>query len=100
MDYKKSYKLQELMRKFKFIAPIAMVEFHQKLKMPSNIGKYNGLTDPEDHYNVFLASVEHHQLLRFGSKVQATLHSDEALEEVIVRYNMENLQISGTTVDL
>ncbi|KAL8252232.1 hypothetical protein R6Q59_035925 [Mikania micrantha] len=40
----------------KFIAPIAMAEFHKKLKMPKNVGKYDGLTDPKDHSNMFVSA--------------------------------------------
>ncbi|KAD7479541.1 hypothetical protein R6Q59_000225 [Mikania micrantha] len=56
LDYSRPYKPSELVMKSKFIAPIALVEFHHKLKMRTNVEKYDGLTDPEDHYNVFVSA--------------------------------------------
>ncbi|KAL8228394.1 hypothetical protein R6Q57_015978 [Mikania cordata] len=56
IDYNQPYKPPELAMKSKFVALIALAEFHRKLKMPTNVGKYDGLTDPEDHYNVFMSA--------------------------------------------
>ncbi|KAL8196779.1 hypothetical protein R6Q57_024481 [Mikania cordata] len=56
LDYNRPYKPPELLTKSKFIAPVALAEFHRKLKMPTNVRKYDGLSDTEDHYNVFVSA--------------------------------------------
>jgi hypothetical protein len=58
VDYSKSYRPSTAHSKSKFISQIAEFTFPPKLKMPSNIEKYDGLSDPDDHLNIFIGVAE------------------------------------------
>ncbi|KAD0423211.1 hypothetical protein E3N88_44289 [Mikania micrantha] len=103
LDYSRPYKPPELLMKSKFIAPIALAEFQRKLKMPTNVGKYDGLSDPEDHYNVFVSAggVEQWTMPAWCHMfVQTLLGAARIWFDSLpagIRYNLESLQINGTT---
>ncbi|XP_022028469.1 uncharacterized protein LOC110929617 [Helianthus annuus] len=51
-DYTLSYRPEDMAENSKFIREIAYAAI-DKTKLPHNVGKYNGLTDPDDHLQVF-----------------------------------------------
>ncbi|XP_022041647.1 uncharacterized protein LOC110944244 [Helianthus annuus] len=51
-DYTFSYRPDDMAENSKFIKEIATAAI-DKTKLPHNMGKYNGLTDPDDHLQVF-----------------------------------------------
>ncbi|MFS7939856.1 hypothetical protein Hanom_Chr05g00456881 [Helianthus anomalus] len=51
-DYTLSYRPDDMAENSKFISEIAAAAI-DKTKLPHNVGKYNGLTDPDDHLQVF-----------------------------------------------
>ncbi|XP_021975405.1 uncharacterized protein LOC110870533 [Helianthus annuus] len=51
-DYTLSYRPDDMAEDLKFIREIATAAI-DKTKLPHNVGKYNGLTDPDDHLQVF-----------------------------------------------
>ncbi|XP_035838438.1 uncharacterized protein LOC118486256 [Helianthus annuus] len=51
-DYTLSYRPDDMAEDSKFIREIATAAI-DKTKLPHNVGKYNGLTDPDDHLQVF-----------------------------------------------
>ncbi|XP_022004349.1 uncharacterized protein LOC110901896 [Helianthus annuus] len=51
-DYTLSYRPYDMAKNSKFIKEIATAAI-DKTKLPHNVGKYNGLTDPDDHLQVF-----------------------------------------------
>ncbi|XP_035845188.1 uncharacterized protein LOC118491476 [Helianthus annuus] len=51
-DYTLSYRPEDMAENSKFIPEIACAAI-DKTKLPHNVGKYNGLTDPDDHLQVF-----------------------------------------------
>ncbi|XP_022040767.1 uncharacterized protein LOC110943325 [Helianthus annuus] len=51
-DYTLSYRPDDMAENSKFIKEIATTAI-DKTKLPHNVGKYNGLTDPDDHLQVF-----------------------------------------------
>ncbi|XP_021990855.1 uncharacterized protein LOC110887584 [Helianthus annuus] len=51
-DYTLSYRPDDMAENSKFIKEIATAAI-DKTKLPHNVGKYNGLTDPDDHLQVF-----------------------------------------------
>ncbi|KAJ0547473.1 putative retrotransposon gag domain-containing protein [Helianthus annuus] len=51
-DYTLSYRPNDMAENSKFIKAIATAAI-DKTKLPHNVGKYNGLTDPDDHLQVF-----------------------------------------------
>ncbi|KAJ0942374.1 putative retrotransposon gag domain-containing protein [Helianthus annuus] len=54
-DFTLSYRLEGVAEKSKFIKEIAMVPL-EKTKLTHNVGKYNGLTDPDDHLQIFTSA--------------------------------------------
>ncbi|KAI3797126.1 hypothetical protein L1987_32378 [Smallanthus sonchifolius] len=57
-DYSKPYRPSTARSRSKFINKIAEFTFPPKLKMPSNVGKYDGLGDPDDHLAIFIGAAE------------------------------------------
>ncbi|MFS8031224.1 hypothetical protein Hanom_Chr17g01543301 [Helianthus anomalus] len=51
-DYTLSYRPDDMAENSKIIKEIAYAAI-DKTKLPHNVGKYNGLTDPDDHLQVF-----------------------------------------------
>ncbi|XP_035830036.1 uncharacterized protein LOC110906998 [Helianthus annuus] len=51
-DFTLSYRPEDMAENSKFIPEIACAAI-DKTKLPHNVGKYNGLTDPDDHLQVF-----------------------------------------------
>ncbi|XP_021998215.1 uncharacterized protein LOC110895244 [Helianthus annuus] len=51
-SYDLIYRPAEAAENSKFVMEIALAQL-EKAKLPSNVGKFNGLTDPDDHLRVF-----------------------------------------------
>ncbi|XP_035839597.1 uncharacterized protein LOC118487153 [Helianthus annuus] len=54
-DYNLIYRPAEAAENSKFISEIALAPL-EKAKLPSNVGKFNGMTDPDDHLRVFTSA--------------------------------------------
>ncbi|XP_076934664.1 uncharacterized protein LOC143601039 [Bidens hawaiensis] len=54
-DFTKPYRPAAFAEKSKFIASIATAPFPINAKIPTSLGKYNGMTDPSDHLQNFVA---------------------------------------------
>lgn len=48
-DYTKPYRPSEFAENSKFVPRIATAPFPINVKIPTNLGKYNGMSDPSDH---------------------------------------------------
>ncbi|KAJ0433775.1 hypothetical protein HanIR_Chr17g0874011 [Helianthus annuus] len=54
-DYNLIYQPAEAAENSKFVREIALAPLDQE-KLPSNVGKFNGLSDPDDHLRVFTSA--------------------------------------------
>ncbi|XP_076922463.1 uncharacterized protein LOC143584262 [Bidens hawaiensis] len=54
-DFTKPYRPAAFAEKSKFIASIATSPFPVNAKIPKTVGRYNGMTDPSDHMQNFVA---------------------------------------------
>ncbi|XP_076905390.1 uncharacterized protein LOC143561144 [Bidens hawaiensis] len=54
-DFTKPYRPAAFAEKSKLIASIATTPFPVNAKIPTSVGKYNGMTDPSDHLQNFIA---------------------------------------------
>ncbi|XP_022019854.1 uncharacterized protein LOC110919914 [Helianthus annuus] len=54
-DYNLIYRPAEAAENSKFVSEIALAPL-ERAKLPSNVGKFNGLSDPDDHLRVFTSA--------------------------------------------
>ncbi|XP_076931508.1 uncharacterized protein LOC143596688 [Bidens hawaiensis] len=123
-EFTKPYRPAAFAEKSKFIPQIATAPFPTNIKIPSNLGKYNGMTDPQDHllnftavggvsgwtlphcWNDLVAKFSQHfsqqrKHTRDASEILSVIRRDnESLENFITRFNNERLNIGGISEDM
>ncbi|KAD7478315.1 hypothetical protein E3N88_01451 [Mikania micrantha] len=95
------HEVPQALDRSKFIKKIAKFTFPPRLKMSTNVGKYDGLGDPDDHLAIFVGAAEVEQWSQRKSMKDPTeLHNikrgeSESLGDFITRFSKESMQVKG-----
>ncbi|XP_076909484.1 uncharacterized protein LOC143566733 [Bidens hawaiensis] len=103
-DFTKPYRPAAFAEKSKFIASIATTPFPVNAKIPTTVGRYNGMTDPSDHLqNIVVVGGFSQQKKHTCDQSEILVvvrRNNESIEDFITRFNDESLNIGGISKDM
>ncbi|KAD3067732.1 hypothetical protein E3N88_35612 [Mikania micrantha] len=79
----------------KFTRRIAEAPLPEKLKLPANVGRYDGTEDPDDHLHAFAGLGEWEAVKNPNEILHIRRRDDEKVEQFMERFITESMQIQG-----